>query len=163
MSTVVTAAALVVMVATNWEEFSGSAAAVTVDAAPVHQTTAAAEPVEEREQLAPPARETPARSETVPAQPAPKAEATLVITAARGPSWLEVRAGDSTGEQLYFGTLEEAASTEFERLPVWVALGAAESVDVWLGGSSVQSLPIGENGIVQFVASAEGVTAASQG
>ena len=92
----------------------------------------------------------------------PTAGATLVITASRTASWLEVRAGDSTGEQLFFGMLEEGATSEFEQLPVWVTLGAAEGVER-LAGSRISSLPIGENGVVQFIASEEGVAVPAAG
>ena len=70
------------------------------------------------------AHEWPATPDSTAPAP-PTAGATLVITASRTASWLEVRAGDSTGEQL-FGMLEEGATSEFEQLPVWVTLGAAE-------------------------------------
>lgn len=154
IGTLLTAVAVVVMVGTNWEAFSGSAAA---EPAPTEQQATVAQP----RPTAPPVRETNARrTETTPEQSAPPALPVLVIAATRGPSWLEVRVGSSTGEQLYYGTLEQDATSEFDRLPVWVRIGAAQSVDIRLGATRVDSLPIGEGGVVQFVASEEGVTAA---
>ena len=160
LGTLVTAAALVVMVATNWEAFSGSATTAAVPAAVVAPT----ETFDDSEPLVPAPRETLARrEEPAPARPVPAAKPALVIAATRGASWLEVRAGDSGGEELYYGILEEGARTELERLPVWIRLGAAESVDIRLSGARVKSLPVSQNGVVQLVASAGGVTAAPEG
>ena len=154
------AAALAAMVATNWEAFAGSTGAVTVPVAAETRTATFDEP----ESLVPAVSETAARrNEAASAKPAATAKPTLVIAAARGASWLEVRAGDSAGEELYFGTLADGETTRFDRLPVWVRLGASESVDIQLGGSRVRSLPTSENGVVQFVASPEKITAASAG
>lgn len=160
LGTLLAAAALVAMVATNWEAFAGSTAAVTVPVAAETPTATFDEP----EPLVPAPRETAARrNEAASAKPATTATPTLVIAATRGPSWLEVRAGDSTGEELYFGTLEDGQTTRFGQLPVWVRLGASESVDVRLGGSRVRSLPTSANGVVQFLASPDKITAASAG
>ena len=160
LGTLLAAVALVVMVAANWEAFAGSTGAVTVPVAAETRTATFDEP----ESLVPAPRETATRrNEAASARPGATAKPTLVIAAARGASWLEVRAGDSTGEELYFGTLQNGETTRFERLPVWVRLGASESVDVRLGGSRVRSLPISENGVVQFLASPEKITAASAG
>ncbi|MEO5574884.1 MAG: DUF4115 domain-containing protein [Gaiellaceae bacterium] len=162
LGTLLTAAAVAVMVATNWEAFSASAAAVAVPV-PVTVETGTSAPAAFDQPKPPPRREAPVKTAPAPAGTAPAAKPALVITAARGTSWLEVRAGGSTGKELYYGMLEEGTTTELERLPVWVRLGAAESVDVSLGGSRIRSLPLSDNGVVQFVASAEGVTAASPG
>ena len=156
LGTLFTAAALAVMVATNWEAFSASAA---ITAAPETATEVRTEAFDQTEPSVPATRETPVSRRDA----AQAAKPTLVIAATRGTSWLEVRAGDSTGKELYYGMLEEGTTTELERLPVWVRLGAAENVDVSLGGSRIRSLPLSDNGVVQFVASAEGVTAASPG
>ncbi len=158
LGTLLAAAALVVMVAMNWAAFSGSAVAVPFAA----ETRTAT--FDEPEPLVPALSETAARrNEAASAKPAATAKPTLVIAATRGASWLEVRAGNSTGEELYFGTLEDGQTKRFGRLPVWVRLGASESVDIRLGGSRVRSLPTSANGVVQFVASPEKITAASAG
>ena len=159
VGTFITLAAVVVMVATNWEAFAASSAvgSDTSQPPPVQQT-AARQQLNQSEQSALRARvASEPRGSTAPAPPA--ARATLVITASRTASWLEVRSGDPTGEQVFFGMLEKGATSKFEQLPVWVTLGAAEGVEIRLAGSRISSFPVGENGVVQFIASEEGVVA----
>jgi hypothetical protein len=163
VGTFLAAAAIVVMVATRWEALSDSAVAVT--GRPLIGEQAPAENVSSPRRASSPAGELAAFRRTEPKRvqaASPPGRAVLVIAATRGPSWLEARAGNSTGAQLYFGTLDRGATTEFDRLPVWVRLGAAESVDIRLGSSLIESLPIADNGVAQFVASAEGVAAVSR-
>ena len=83
-----------------------------------------------------------------------------MITASRGASWLEVRTGTATGEELYYGTLAADETTSFDQLPLWVRLGDAGSVDLELNGEPVESLPATGTGVIQFVVSSEGVSAA---
>lgn len=58
----------------------------------------------------------------------------LVLTASRGDCWVEARAGSSTGDTLYAGTLTSGSSLRFNRPRIWLRLGAASNVDVQVNG-----------------------------
>lgn len=62
------------------------------------------------------------------------ANATLVVSAARGECWVEVRAGSATGRPLYAGLLEAGGTLRFVRPKLWIRLGAPENVDLVLNG-----------------------------
>ena len=79
------------------------------------------------------------------------------MAATRGASWLEVRAGGADGEELYFGMLEADDTAEFDELPVWVRLGAAETVDLRLDGVQLEPVPADESGVVEILADADGI------
>jgi hypothetical protein len=86
----------------------------------------------------------------------------LAITAARGSSWLEVRATDGNGEQLHYGLLEQGRTLTFARLPVWVRAGALHNLDLRLDGERVAHLPGAAAGVAELVASPAGVAAPSR-
>jgi len=52
----------------------------------------------------------------------------LDIDATRGPCWLEVHAGSSTGKLLYTGALEQGKTLSFEKTILWIRFGAPENV-----------------------------------
>jgi cytoskeleton protein RodZ len=65
----------------------------------------------------------------------------LVISATRGPCWLQVRRGGALGPVLFEGTLERGTSRRF--LPrVWVRLGAPANVSIHRGTHVVRGLPV---------------------
>lgn len=66
----------------------------------------------------------------------------LVLRAARGDSWLEVRSASSTGAVLYFGTLSSGRSKTFRARSLWVRFGAASNLDARLNGNALR-LPAG--------------------
>ena len=66
-------------------------------------------------------------------KPAP-AGPTLILSAARGDCWVEVRAGSASGEALYAGTLATGRSLRFNRPKLWLRLGAASNVDIVVNG-----------------------------
>ena len=71
----------------------------------------------------------------------PKRPATLVVRAARGPCWVQVRFGSAAGELVAERTLEAGGTLRFgldRRL--WVRLGAPWTVDVLLRGKRVGGL-----------------------
>jgi hypothetical protein len=67
----------------------------------------------------------------------------LTLTAARGDSWVELRAGSSTGRQLYAGILAASRTISFPGRRFWLSLGAASNVDARFGGRPVRGLPGG--------------------
>lgn len=71
----------------------------------------------------------------------------VVLTATRGDCWVEVRAGSSTGEALYTGTLTAGDSLRFKRPKLWLRLGAASNVDLVVNGRPSRVPP----GTVEFV------------
>jgi cytoskeletal protein RodZ len=82
----------------------------------------------------------------------------LVLTAVRGPCWLEVHKGSATGKQVFEGTLEPGSSQEFWSKRLWLNLGAAENLDARLNNRLV-SLPSGSPAVV--VVTRKGIAPAS--
>jgi hypothetical protein len=58
----------------------------------------------------------------------------LVLTAARGESWVAVRAGSETGASLYEGTLAQGDRLSYRRNRLWVRLGLPVNVDATIDG-----------------------------
>jgi len=83
-------------------------------------------------------------AETTPTEPATAPTlARLVLTAARGDCWVQVRAGSVSGRLLFEGTLEQGQAKRFTRKRLWLEVGAASNLNVRLNGRRVQSFPQG--------------------
>jgi hypothetical protein len=99
--------------------------------------------------------------QTVPSQQATKPKkkkptlAHLVLTAARGDSWMAVRAGGPQGQELYTGTLEQGQKLPFNRRKLWIQLGRPDLVNAKLNGARVGNFPTDFGAIV--VVTAKGV------
>jgi Domain of unknown function (DUF4115) len=65
-----------------------------------------------------------------PAQPPVR----LVLTAARGGSWVEARAGSRTGAVLFSGTLTDGRRLRLSGRRLWVRFGAASNLAFMLNG-----------------------------
>jgi len=64
------------------------------------------------------------------------------ISAARGRSWLLVRAGGPNGTVLYEGVLEQGQTKRFQLQPrLWVRMGRPSALDITLAGKAVGGLP----------------------
>ena len=70
------------------------------------------------------------------------------IDAARGPCWLEVHAGSSTGKLLYTGVLEQGKTLSFEKTVLWIRFGAPENVDLTLNGKPLRNVPQGSANVL---------------
>jgi cytoskeletal protein RodZ len=82
--------------------------------------------------------------ETTPTEPAtPSPVARLVLTAARGDCWVQVRAGSVSGRLLFEGTLEQGQAKRFTRKRLWLEVGAPSNLNVRLNGRRVRSFPQG--------------------
>jgi cytoskeleton protein RodZ len=82
--------------------------------------------------------------ETTPTEPGTEqALARLVLTAARGDCWVQVRAGSVSGRLLFEGTLEQGQAKRFTRKRLWLEVGAPSNLNVQLNGRRVQSFPQG--------------------
>jgi Helix-turn-helix domain/Domain of unknown function (DUF4115) len=80
---------------------------------------------------APATTTTPSRHPLTP----PKPPASLALTAARGPCWLQVRIGSSAGATVYEHTLQQGQTVRFGlRKPLWIRLGAPGNLDAAIGG-----------------------------
>jgi hypothetical protein len=164
--TLLAALALVAVTAANWDAVRGADRAAGValvsDSAQERADAAEAQPAPAAER---PSRAAPAPRRAAPAAPAgPAAEHRgLSIAAVGGESWLEVRAGDADGEQLFYGVLGEGEERTFEGLPVWVRIGALGNLELRLDGAPVQSLPPSQGGVAEFVVSSDGLEPAPQG
>lgn len=73
--------------------------------------------------------------------------ARLVVRAAQGGTWMEVRAGSASGKLLYSGTLEQGQSQRFEAKRLQLALAEPGNVVVRLNGNRVD-LPAGSAFVV---------------
>ena len=93
-------------------------------------------------------------SASVPANPTPTAK--LVVRAATGDSFMEVRAGSRTGKALYRGTIQQGQVQRFARQSLYVRVGSPKSVVLRLNGNRVD-LPSG----TAYVVTPSGVRAAS--
>ncbi|MEX0816165.1 MAG: RodZ domain-containing protein [Gaiellales bacterium] len=83
-------------------------------------------------------------AETTPTEPATAPQlARLVLTAARGDCWVQVRAGSVSGRLLFEGTLEQGQAKRFTRKRLWLEVGAASNLNVRLNGRRAQSFPQG--------------------
>src|SRR5919201_2217061 len=100
------------------------AAAVPPTAAPVHRAKRAA----------------PARPKPRAAPRAPR-NVNLVLAAARGNCWLLVRLGSESGAVAWEGTLQQGKTLYFKnRRPLWIRIGAPESLAMRLNGRPVRAL-----------------------
>jgi cytoskeletal protein RodZ len=91
-------------------------------------------------------------------QQQPATTARLVLTAARGPCWVEVRRNAADGEVLFAGTIEQGRSMRFTGKRLWLIFGTApsENLNVRLNGQRVSDFPAGEPVVI---ASAKGIRA----
>jgi hypothetical protein len=105
---------------------------------------------------------TPTRTVVTPPEPSPEAPptnvpSTVVISVSTGGrSWVEVRAGSAAGNQIFGGMLEAGQERVFRELPVWIQLGAPESVSVAVDGTPIVPRSNG-SGVTEFVVSERGV------
>ncbi len=76
-----------------------------------------------------------------------KGSARLVVRAAQGSSWMEVREASSSGTLLYSGTLERGQHKSFDGRSLQLALAKPQNVVVKLNGSGVD-LPRGTTFLV---------------
>jgi hypothetical protein len=60
------------------------------------------------------------------------------ITAARGSSWVLVRAGTSSGPVLYSGIMNKGQTVSVRGRVLWVSFGAAANLDARLNGSALE-------------------------
>lgn len=65
---------------------------------------------------------------------AKRAAVTLRLSATRGDSWVEVRAGSATGQALFSGALTTGKTRRFVRPRLWLRLGAASNLDIMVNG-----------------------------
>lgn len=63
---------------------------------------------------------------------------TVVVVAARGSSWLELRAGSATGRSLYQGTLADGQTLGFKAKRIWLRAGAASHLDITVNGKPLE-------------------------
>lgn len=74
---------------------------------------------------------------------APALPVRALLVASRGPCWLEVRRGSSSGALLYENTLQQGQKlpVNLRNGPVWIDVGDPPQLDVHLGGKLAHGLP----------------------
>lgn len=84
----------------------------------------------------------PAAADPEPPAGDERPNARLVLSAARGSCWLQVRAGGVNGRLLYEGTLEEGQTQRFAKhRRLWLELGAPGNLNAKLNGRAVEDFP----------------------
>lgn len=86
--------------------------------------------------------------------------APLAVDAARGRSWIVLRAGSAAGPVLYRGILEQGRRVQVRRKVVWMQVGAPGSVDVSIGR---RHLALDRAVLTGVIVTAKGVAAAQPG
>jgi cytoskeletal protein RodZ len=87
---------------------------------------------------------------------APVGRARLVLTAARGDCWMQVRAGGVNGKLIFEGTVEQGQTQRFVKYKrLWLELGAPGNLNAKLNGRRLQDFPTRSAIIV--VTAAQGV------
>jgi hypothetical protein len=106
-----------------------------------------------RASVARPEPRTRPRRKPPPAQPPVR----LVLTARRGSSWVEARAGSATGSLLFQGTLADGRRIRLDGQRVWLRFGAASNVALTLNGK-----PAGADlqGTVEALVTPQGIRSA---
>ena len=82
------------------------------------------------------------------------------MTALRGDSYLEIRAGSPTGPVRWSGILQRGDSAKAAGKRLWIRMGAAQNVDVVVNGEPAESLPIPTGDVV---VTADGIRTVSLG
>jgi cytoskeletal protein RodZ len=73
---------------------------------------------------------------------APVGRARLVLTAARGDCWMQVRAGGVNGKLIFEGTVEQGQTQRFVKYKrLWLELGAPGNLNAKLNGRRLQDFP----------------------
>jgi cytoskeleton protein RodZ len=88
-------------------------------------------------------------AETTPPPTPPPAPASpdirlakLVLSAARGDCWVQVRAGSARGRLIYEGTLQQGQTQRFARWSrLWLELGAPSNLNAQLNGRRAKDFP----------------------
>jgi uncharacterized protein DUF4115 len=78
----------------------------------------------------------------------------LVLRAATGDSWLEVRLDSESGPIRYFGTLRRGKSLRVSGPQVWIRAGIADNLVALLNGEPVGELP---RGVATFLVTPDGI------
>ena len=90
---------------------------------------------------------------SAPRKPRPR-RVQLVLTAATGASWIQVRAGSVTGRELYRGTLEVGQTQRFRARRLWLRIAAPSNLRAQVNG---RRTPIRGGRAGEFVATRTGV------
>ena len=91
---------------------------------------------------------------TTPAVPAPD-PVELLVTAARGPSRVEVHAGSAVGELVWEGTLKRGESQQFAGTELWLEIARPRNLEFELNGAAVEDIV--RRGPIVVVARASGL------
>jgi cytoskeleton protein RodZ len=78
--------------------------------------------------------------------------ARLVVRAADGDCWLQIRVGSGGGNLLYEGTLEQGQALRFARKRLFMVVGAGENLDARVNGKAIElpsddSVVVGPKGV----------------
>lgn len=83
----------------------------------------------------------------------------LVLTAARGESWVAVRNGSAEGQSLFEAVLARGQTLRYTRSRLWIRVGAPTNLDATLNGNAVQ-LP---DGTASVIATGDRITVVETG
>jgi cytoskeletal protein RodZ len=100
---------------------------------------------------------TQAKAPQAPVRPVAAKTVRFLVTAARGPCWLQVHRGSATGAILYQGTLEHGQNQLFTGKRLWITLDRPENLRIVLNGR-VRQLPVG--GVKTLIVTPRGISPA---
>jgi Domain of unknown function (DUF4115) len=98
----------------------------------------------------------PAPPQTAQPKPPARAPVRLVLTAARGNSWVEARADSASGPLVFAGTLAHGRTLRLSGRRLWIRLGAATNVVYTLNGRPADT-DLDLQGTVDVIVTPEGI------
>ena len=99
----------------------------------------------------------PAQTPQTPAATTTAKTVRFLVSATRGPCWLQVHRGSATGAILYQGTLEKGQNQLFTGKRLWITLDRPENLRIVLNGR-VRHLPVG--GVKTLIVTPRGISPA---
>ncbi len=123
---VITAVLIALAIALGLTLF-GTTSAQGKDGARIHRT-------QPRQQLRPQPHEPAAAAVPAARRPVQAPPTRIVVTGARGDSWMEARAGSDTGKPLFAGVVAEGQTVRVTAPVVWITFGAAGNLDLRVNG-----------------------------
>jgi uncharacterized protein DUF4115 len=128
----VATAGLAILTFSAWKTYHDSAPGTTAPATRSTQPAATTSVASAEFQAAPPSQPT---------------SSLVVLSAARGDSWVEVHVGSASGRSLYAGTLTQGHRVHYRQSRLWIRLGRSSNLDATVDGKPA-TLPLGTASVV---------------
>jgi len=130
----VVVAGLAILTFSAWKSYRDSAPAAMAPATTSMQAATTTSVASAEFQAPPP----------LPSQPT---TSVVVLSAARGDSWVEVHVGSASGKSLYADTLKQGQRLHYRQSRLWIRLGRSSNLDATVDGKPA-TLPLGTASVV---------------